>query len=142
MTLFSRRWSSSSRNTIWARGTLIECGRRRTHTTTPRGATVTIHHAAEVLTDAEGLSHALRRWLNVVVGYGGYTLCSSFLATAYTAVFFSFQAHQSYFFFSLPSFSFILIILIFFIQIQNFKNKRILIFQNFKIFSSKQDNDY
>jgi len=36
-----------------------------------RGAVVVTHHATEVLAGAEGLGHALRRWLNVVVGWGG-----------------------------------------------------------------------
>jgi len=49
-----------------------------------------------------------------------------------TSVLFSLEANQLYFFFSLHLFSFTLTILIFFIQTQNFKNKRILI-EVFKI---------
>ena len=36
-----------------------------------RGVAVTIHHVMEVLADAKSLSHALRRWLNIVVECGG-----------------------------------------------------------------------
>ena len=36
-----------------------------------RGAAVTIHLTAEVLANAEGLGHAVCRWLNVVVRCGG-----------------------------------------------------------------------
>ena len=35
-----------------------------------RGAVIAAYHAV-VLAGVEGLGHALRRWLNVVVGYGG-----------------------------------------------------------------------
>lgn len=42
-----------------------------------------------------------------------------------TLVLFSLEAHQLYIFFSLHSFSFILIIFIFFIETQNFKSKKI-----------------
>ena len=40
-----------------------------------RGGAVVIHHAAEMLAGVEGLSHALRRWLNVVVGCGSSVCC-------------------------------------------------------------------
>ena len=49
-------------------------------------------------------------------------------------VFFFLEAYQSYFLFSLSLFSFILTILIFFNQTQNFKNKKISL-AVFKIFS-------
>jgi len=35
------------------------------------GATIAIHHMAEVFDNAESLGHALRCWLNVVVGCSG-----------------------------------------------------------------------
>ena len=68
-------------------------------------------------------------WSGVV----GYIVVSRFPCNSYAASgFFSLEEHQSYFFFSLSSFSFTLTILIFFIQTQNFENKRISI-EVFKI---------
>ena len=59
--------------------------------------------------------------------------CFGFPKTPHVAsIFFSLEAHQPYFLFSLHSFSFTLTILIFLIQTQNFENKRISI-EVFKI---------
>ena len=79
-----------------------------------RGAAFAMHHAAEVLACAEGLGHALRRWLNVVVGCGG--VCRRVLVSLWLPMRISILL-----FGSTPSISFLLFAFIFF-HPYNFKN--------------------
>ena len=90
-----------------------------------RGAIITIHHANEVFADAESLRQCLAA-LTECCGqvWWGTPSCPGSPVTSYiVSVFFSLEIHQLYFLLSLYSFSFTFTI--FFIQTQNFKNKRI-----------------
>ena len=78
-----------------------------------RRAFVAAHHAVEGLASAEGLGHALRCWMNVVVGgMMVYAIVSRFPYTLHVAsVLLSLEAYQPYpFFLLLLSFTFLLLV--------------------------------
>ena len=122
---------SSSRSTVQAREASIGCERKETRRTTPAS------YGNSHRRPSRGEGACRRRgsgvmpcvvdwmlWSGVVV----YVVVSWFPTTPYaTSVLYSLEAHQPYLIFSLHSFSFTLTILIFFIQTQNFENKRISI---------------
>ena len=94
-----------------------------------KGAIVTSHHAEEVLIGTKGLGHALRRWLNTMVGsVVVYAAVSQFPCDSPCRI-------NILLFGSTPTISSLLFAFIFFhphnfnffIQIQNFENKRISI---------------
>jgi len=99
-----------------------------------RGAAITTHHATEVLVGAKGLDHVLHHWQNVVVSCGGVCrrfsvplrlpcriiillFWSTLIISSLLFVFIFFHSHNFNFF----------------IQTQNFENKRISL-EVFKIF--------
>ena len=93
-----------------------------------RGAAVVIYHTAEVLAGAEDMvMSCVVDWMLRSVRWCMPSCPSSPLNFYVASIFFSLDAHQSYIPFSLHSFSFTFTILLFFIQIQNFENKRISI---------------
>ena len=96
----------------------LRCGHRGTHKTTSaiKGAVVVTHYATEVLADAESLGHA---FVPLAECCGRVWWCTPpYLGSPVTphvaSIFFSLKAHKSYILFSLHSFSFTFIILIFF----------------------------
>ena len=91
-----------------------------------RGAVVATHHATEVLASTEGLGHVLHRSLNAVVGCGGVRRRVPILLwLPMSHQYISLWRHTSHIFSSLYIHFLTLTILIFFIQTQNFENKRI-----------------
>jgi len=135
-TLPSRWWFSSSRNTVWACGASIECGRRGTRRTTP-ASQGSIRHCLSRNGGARRCEGPGSCLASLTECCGWVWWCTSSYPNSPTtlhaaSIFFYLEAHQPYCFFSLYSFSFTLTILIFFVQTQNFKNKRISI-EVFKI---------
>jgi len=72
-TLSSRRWSSSPKTSsqLVEHQLGVDVGEHVELHPPVRRAAVATHHAVEVLVGADDLSHALRHWLNVVLGCSG-----------------------------------------------------------------------